>query len=211
MPVEQGGRLDDESGPDRAPQQPTCRRQEHPVRRRESRTTGLAAQDRQFVTEHDDLQILELVGTKQETNQLQNALQPNVTDGQEHHASTNDESAGYFMQIEFAHRTPFLTFGSNTELLICEVKSSVDGLSFNRRLRTDDAGVNAVLRWSGLVAPDHVPNTVQQLLPLLQDDAPKDAVRAGVTVDGLRIRALLCCPCCSIPHQNGASKVTALD
>lgn len=95
---------------------------------------------------------------------------------------------------------PFLGVGAVPELLLCEVKSSVPALSFNERLRVDPAALNALLRWAGLVRPDLVDAATQQLLPLIQDGVPIETVRSGVTVDGLRIRALLCCPRCQ-PFQ----------
>jgi hypothetical protein len=91
---------------------------------------------------------------------------------------------------------PSLGLGTTTELLICEIKSSLQSLSFNQRLRTDRTALNAIVRWSGLVTADHMDKTVDALLPLLQDDAQMDAVQRGVSVDGVRIRPLLCCPRC---------------
>src|SRR3954462_13601628 len=90
----------------------------------------------------------------------------------------------------------FLGLGARRELLLCEVKSSARALSFNERLRTDPRALDSALRWSGLIAPELLKETVDRLLPLLQDGATIDEVRAGVEVDGVRIRALLCCPGC---------------
>src|SRR5262245_33118787 len=104
MPIEQGCRLHDERRPDRARQASTCRRQEDAVCGRKSRTTGLAAQERQLVPQHDNLQLLELAGTKSKVGQLQYTLKRDVTDVQ-HDASPQDESAGHSIQIEFAHPT----------------------------------------------------------------------------------------------------------
>jgi hypothetical protein len=36
---------------------------------------------------HEDLQFLEVAGTKPQNNQLKNSLRPNVADGQKHDAS----------------------------------------------------------------------------------------------------------------------------
>jgi hypothetical protein len=91
---------------------------------------------------------------------------------------------------------PFLELGARRELLLCEVKSSAPALSFNERLRTDPRALDSALRWSGLIPPERLKETVDRLLPLLQDGATIDEVRAGVEVDGVRIRALLCCPGC---------------
>ena len=79
---------------------------------------------------------------------------------------------------------------------VCEVKSSAAALSFNERLRTDARALDSALRWSGLIPPEQLKETVDRLLPLLQDGATLDEARTGVEVDGVRIRALLCCPSC---------------
>ena len=69
---------------------------EDAVRRRQPRPSGLAAQDRQLVTQHDDLHVLELAGTKPKPDQLQYALKRDVTDRQEHDASPQDEKRRLF-------------------------------------------------------------------------------------------------------------------
>lgn len=45
---------------------------------------------------------------------------------------------------------PFLAVGPQTEILICEVKSSPESLSFNKPLRTDPSVSRDALRWAGL-------------------------------------------------------------
>lgn len=94
---------------------------------------------------------------------------------------------------------PFLELGARRELLMCEVKSSTAALSFNERLRTDPRALDSALRWSGLIPPEQLKETVERVLPHLQDGATIDEVRAGVEVDGVRIRALLCCLGCDVP------------
>lgn len=91
---------------------------------------------------------------------------------------------------------PFLELSAATELLICEVKSSPSALSFNGRLKSDAAALNALLRWAGVVRPELINDVVRLLTPLLQDDVTWDAARTGVCTEGVRIRALLCCPNC---------------
>jgi hypothetical protein len=86
MPLQRRGRLDDEHRPDRAWQQSTGGGQERSIRRRESRPRGLAAQHRQLMAQHNDLQFLEVTGTKPKDNQLKHASKRNVADGQEHDA-----------------------------------------------------------------------------------------------------------------------------
>jgi hypothetical protein len=91
---------------------------------------------------------------------------------------------------------PFLELGVRRELLLCEVKSSTAALSFNDRLRSAPRALDSALRWSGLIPSEQLKETVDRLLPLLQDGVSVDEVRAGVELDGVRIRALLCCPGC---------------
>ena len=92
---------------------------------------------------------------------------------------------------------PFLDLSDRPELLLCEVKSSIPSLSFNEPLRTDSTALSAVLRWSGLVPPDQIDGAVAKLLPQLQDDATIEQVKSGINIQGVRIRALLCCPGCA--------------
>jgi len=90
----------------------------------------------------------------------------------------------------------FLELGGRPDLLLCEVKSSLPSLSFNERLRTDPAGLNSLIRWSGLVLPSDVPDVVAKLQALIQEDTAPAEARAGFVYSGVRIRALLCCPGC---------------
>ena len=61
---------------------------------------------------------------------------------------------------------PFLDLGARRELLVCEVKSSTGALSFNERLRADPRAMDSALRWSGLIPPEQLKDTVDRLLPL---------------------------------------------
>jgi hypothetical protein len=91
---------------------------------------------------------------------------------------------------------PLLCLGTTPELLLVEVKSSIPALSFNERLRTDPAALNAFLRWTGLVRPDSLSAATKQLSALIQDGVSVDLAREGTVIDGVRVRALLCCPRC---------------
>jgi len=68
-----------------------------PIRRRK---TG------QLVAKHDDLQHLQVIGTKPEDHELQNALKRDVADRQEHDASVEeDEERRHSTQIDLKHPT----------------------------------------------------------------------------------------------------------
>lgn len=84
-----------------------------------------------------------------------------------------------------------------TDLLLCEVKSEPEGLKFNRPVRTDLEALRAALRWAGIFTEEQVGSVADRLQPLLQDNAPLDAVRTGVVEGPCRVRPLLCCPPCS--------------
>lgn len=87
-----------------------------------------------------------------------------------------------------------------TDLIICEVKSSRVG--FNGSLKNPE-NLADVLRWTGVIPEERIADVVAGLLPLLDDAAPKDAVRKGVTEATVRIRPLLCYPSISSEDDDG--------
>jgi hypothetical protein len=91
---------------------------------------------------------------------------------------------------------PFLAIRPDeVDLVICEVKSSVDGLRFNDSLLKDPPeALRSLLRWSGVFHPSKVNDIADRLCPLLSFASP-DAAR-GVVEAGCRVRPLLCCPSC---------------
>jgi hypothetical protein len=78
-----------------------------------------------------------------------------------------------------------------TDVIFCEVKSS--NVGFNNSIRTPET-VEDALQWAGVFPPAEVSGIVDQFLPLLEDSAPLEKVREGVTKGTIRIRPLLCCP-----------------
>ncbi|MEP5759987.1 MAG: abortive infection family protein [Litoreibacter sp.] len=90
---------------------------------------------------------------------------------------------------------PFLEIKpSLTDLIICEVKSNPELVSFNRPLKEERQTVEALLQWTGVHSKENIPHVAGKVQPLLQDDANLEEVRSGVTDEGVRTRALLCCP-----------------
>jgi hypothetical protein len=61
MPPKQRGRGDHEGSPAFPRQEPTRRRQEQSVDRRDRRTRGLVTQDGKFMPEHNDFEFFEVV------------------------------------------------------------------------------------------------------------------------------------------------------
>src|SRR5688572_23448202 len=96
MPPKLGCRRDDERRPLHALEQPVRRCQERPIRGREWRPTDSPTQHGQLVAKHDDLQILQVTGTKPEDYQLQNAVKCDVADRQKHGASLRKMTAPPF-------------------------------------------------------------------------------------------------------------------
>jgi hypothetical protein len=83
--------------------------QKHPIRAREHRPWATTAQDGQFMSEHNELQFLELAGTKPQDDELQNSLKHNVAEGKEHDASATDaEKRRYSTQTGLTHPTGLL-------------------------------------------------------------------------------------------------------
>lgn len=80
------------------------------------------------------------------------------------------------------------------DLILCEVKSDPQMIGFNRALREDDTALTSILRWSGLFPEEQLNAVAGKLRPLLQDDVGIDCAKVGVVEEGVRIRALTCCP-----------------
>jgi hypothetical protein len=70
------------------PRQHSRRRRQKPsVRRLKCRPLNLAAQDRQLVAQYDDLKFLEFVRAEQQEDNVQNALECDVKNRQDHGGS----------------------------------------------------------------------------------------------------------------------------
>src|SRR5215510_8952695 len=91
-------------------QQTTGRRQERPVGWPKMRAANLPPQDRQFMADNHNLELLELCRSEQQEHQLQNALNRDVADGHEHGASEHTRKGRYFTRTELRHPT-----GSNLD------------------------------------------------------------------------------------------------
>jgi hypothetical protein len=70
--------------PTRSRQQPTCRREEEPIGRRQLGTTCLPAKDRQLMSQHDDLQLLELGRARMKQDEPEQAREGHVAERPEH-------------------------------------------------------------------------------------------------------------------------------
>jgi hypothetical protein len=82
MPLEERRRCDEKRRPADAPQAPAGRRQEQPVGCLKRRSPHVTTQDRQFVAEHNDLEIPRLRRSEQKEDELQHAVKRDVNDGQ---------------------------------------------------------------------------------------------------------------------------------
>jgi hypothetical protein len=78
MPPQQRRWGDHEGPPPILRQQPTCRRQEQAVDRRHGRTARLPTQDVEFVPQHDDFELFEVVRATAQSRQLQDAPKDEV-------------------------------------------------------------------------------------------------------------------------------------
>jgi hypothetical protein len=63
----------------------------------------LTTHDRQLMTEHDDLKLLRVCRSDQKRDQLQDPLEGDVKDGQDHDSPLR--KGRYFMLIELTHPT----------------------------------------------------------------------------------------------------------
>jgi hypothetical protein len=83
------------------------------------------------------------------------------------------------------------------DLIICEVKSRPEEVTFNERPRTDLEVLRALLRWAGIFREEQIESVADRLQPLLQTGVALETVRNGVVEGRCRVRSLLCCPPCS--------------
>ena len=92
--------------------------------------------------------------------------------------------------------SPFLRLRDNfIDLLICEVKSKPDEVSFNDRLWSDPDVLTNVLQWAGIFSNNEIPQVADQLRPILRDGLNADFAQDGViATNDIRVRGLLCCP-----------------
>jgi hypothetical protein len=70
MPAKQRPRCDDEGPPASARQAPASRSEEEPVRPRPRRTAGSSPKNGEFVSKHDDFQLLEIVRPQTQDSKL---------------------------------------------------------------------------------------------------------------------------------------------
>lgn len=94
-----------------------------------------------------------------------------------------------------------LKLGALTECLICEVKSSIEGISFNKPIREQDEAVDQMLRWLGFVEAKDLPTVTPSVRRLLQDGASAAVAQEGVTHRDVRIRAVFACPSCQFDEN----------
>jgi hypothetical protein len=93
MPPQKRRWRDQELGPLKARQQSTGRRQEPSVSRPKRRSMDLTTQDPQLMPEHDDLKLFRVRRSKQKREQLQDPLEGNANDRQEHGFSPTENAA----------------------------------------------------------------------------------------------------------------------
>jgi hypothetical protein len=98
VPAQKRGRRDQEGRPYAARQDPARSRQQQPIGGPEGWSTDLAAQNRQFMAQHDDLEFLELCRPKQQGNKLQNALKEEIHNRQEHGTSSRNCEKGRILR-----------------------------------------------------------------------------------------------------------------
>lgn len=94
--------------------------------------------------------------------------------------------------------SPFLAVQQGeVDLIICEVKSSLQEMEFNESLRDDPESICALLRWAGVFTGEGIKSVADRMKPLLQSGVALGDARNGVMEDKCRVRPLLCCPPCS--------------
>ncbi|RUU61050.1 hypothetical protein [Mesorhizobium sp. M2C.T.Ca.TU.002.02.1.1] len=90
---------------------------------------------------------------------------------------------------------PFLDAAPGmTDVLICEVKSDPDKLSFNKPMKSNADALAGILNWTGAFEASKVADVAGRLRSLFDEELPVDQARKGLVEGDVRIRALLCCP-----------------
>lgn len=98
---------------------------------------------------------------------------------------------------------PFLdTTSGITDVLICEVKSDPDKLSFNKPMKMDVGALAGILNWTGAFEPDKAAEVAGRLRSLFDEELPIEQARQGLIEGDVRVRALLCCPPMSESPKN---------
>jgi hypothetical protein len=104
VPTQACGRRDEKHRPIDTRQQVAGRRQEPSIGGPIRRSTDVTTQDRHLMAEHDDLKLFGIHRSEQKQDKLQDPLQGNRNDGQEHGFSL--EKGRHFTQIQLTHPTP---------------------------------------------------------------------------------------------------------
>lgn len=90
---------------------------------------------------------------------------------------------------------PFLGgFGTETDLIICEVKTNSREIRFNKALVESNDAITKVISWAGVLPETETQIATPLVAELLKPGKAIAAARTGVTTGGVRIRALLCSP-----------------
>lgn len=90
---------------------------------------------------------------------------------------------------------PFLRIKPGlTDLIICEVKSDPQSVTFNNSLKSNQQAIEAILEWAGIHSREKIGNVAEKFQPLLNDQASFDQAVSGISEDGVCLRGLLCCP-----------------
>jgi hypothetical protein len=116
MPAKQRCRCGDEGPPACARQEPASRRQEQPVGPCHRRTAGSSSEDGEFVPNHDDFQLLELVRPETQGSKLQNSPKQQVTDREEHEASSVARQPPHSTRLAFGLAVSHCAHAASQEL-----------------------------------------------------------------------------------------------
>ncbi|MBZ9916578.1 MULTISPECIES: hypothetical protein [unclassified Mesorhizobium] len=90
---------------------------------------------------------------------------------------------------------PFLDTASGiTDVLICEVKSDPNKLTFNKPMKLDAGALAGILNWTGAFEADKVAEVAGRVRGLFDEELAIEQARKGLVEGDVRVRALLCCP-----------------